>query len=154
MWTSVPLSQAFTFFEDPYNLAKITPSWLNFQVTSQQRVEMRKGAEIEYTIRWVNLPIHWKTRILEYQAPDMFVDEQIEGPYSLWRHTHTFQCSESGTRVGDRVEYAVPFGLGGRFAHSLIVRRQLLQIFRFRQEQIARLLGGESRQTMPPQISP
>jgi ligand-binding SRPBCC domain-containing protein len=154
MWVSVPLRQAFSFFEDPHNLAKITPPWLNFRVTSPQKVEMRKGAEVEYTIQWMNLPIHWKTIILEYQAPNLFIDEQAKGPYSLWRHTHNFESSETGTRVGDRVEYALPFGLAGRFAHYLIVRKHLLQIFRFRQEQIGRLLGGEARQIMQPIISP
>jgi ligand-binding SRPBCC domain-containing protein len=154
MWTSRPLNQTFAFFEDPYNLAKITPPWLNFQVTSRPKVEIRKGAEIEYTIRWMSLPIHWKTLILEYKAPDRFVDEQAKGPYSVWRHTHTFEPAESGTRVGDQVEYALPFGLLGQFAHSLIVRRQVLEIFRFRQEQIGRLLGGETRQTLAPAVMP
>jgi ligand-binding SRPBCC domain-containing protein len=152
MWTSVPLRQAFSFFEDPYNLAKITPQWLNFQVTSPQKVEMRKGTEIEYTIRWMNLPIHWKTIILEYQPPNLFTDEQAKGPYSLWRHTHNFERCETGTRVGDRVDYALPFGFVGRFAHCLIVRKQLLRIFRFRQEQIGKLLGGEVRQILQPTI--
>jgi hypothetical protein len=84
------LRETFAIFEDPYNLAKITPPWLNFRVTSSERVQMRKGAEIQYVIRWFRLPIRWKTRITEYDPPHKFVDEQERGPYALWRDHHTF----------------------------------------------------------------
>lgn len=51
---------------------------------------MRKGAEIEYTIRWLGVPIHWKTLIEEYDPPCLFIDRRETGPYTLWRHRHTF----------------------------------------------------------------
>ncbi len=92
MLTKSSLQDTFAVFEDPYNLAKITPSSLKFQVTSPQRIEMRKGAEIEYTIRWLGLPMHWKTLILEYSRRFSFVDEQAKGPYKFWRHRHTFEA--------------------------------------------------------------
>ena len=104
MLTRRSLQETFAVFEDPYNLAKITPSWLSFQVTSPQRVEMRKGAEIEYKISWLGVPMHWKTIIREYEPPFLFIDEQAEGPYTLWRHRHTFQPCAEGTKVGDHVE--------------------------------------------------
>ncbi len=71
---------------------------------------MRKGAEITYTIKWLGIPMHWKTVIGDYEPPILFVDEQVEGPYALWRHQHKFSPTPEGTRVGDRVEYALPFG--------------------------------------------
>jgi hypothetical protein len=40
---------------------------------------MRKGSEIEYRIRWLGLPLHWKTLISQYEPPFLFVDEQTEG---------------------------------------------------------------------------
>lgn len=153
MLTKSSLEQTFAIFEDPYNLAKITPQSLNFQVTSPNRVEMHKGAEIDYTIRWLGLPMHWKTIILEYEPPFLFIDEQAKGPYAFWLHRHTFQPTEDGTKVGDHVEYALPFGQLGSLAHSLIVRKQLLGIFNYRQEQLGRMLGSGTQQTMKPHIS-
>ena len=73
MLTRSSLQDTYALFEDPYNLAKITPSWLNFQVTTPHRVTMCKGAEIEYTIRWLGLPVHWKTEVLEYEPPFLFL---------------------------------------------------------------------------------
>jgi len=147
-----PLHETFAVFEDPYNLAKITPPWLNFRVTSSQRVEMRSGAEIQYVIRWFGLPIRWKTRITEYDPPHKFVDEQERGPYALWRHQHTFEENPEGTRVKDRVEYRLPFGLLGVFVHAAIVRRQLLAILRYRQDELANMFRGNSRQLVAPKV--
>ena len=152
MLTTSSLEETFAVFEDPYNLAKITPPWLNFRVLSQQKVQMRKVAEIEYVIRWLGLPIHWKTIILEYEPPFFFVDDQAKGPYTRWRHHHTFEPAQNGTRVLDRVEYALPFGPLGRLAHEAVVRRQLLGIFNFRQQELGKILGSGAIQTVAPYV--
>ena len=153
MLSGRPLPETFATFEDPYNLAKITPPWLNFRVTSTDRVHMREGAEIEYVIRWLNLPIRWKTLITEYAPPHKFVDEQKRGPYSLWRHHHTFEETAEGTKVKDRVEYRLPFGFLGGFVHAAVVRHQLLAIFRYRQGELGKMFGGNSRQLVSPHIT-
>jgi ligand-binding SRPBCC domain-containing protein len=156
--TECPLLETFEFFKNPLNLAKITPSWLNFQVLTQD-VAIRSGAEIEYNIRWLGLPMHWKTLIAEYEPPYYFVDEQAEGPYSLWRHRHTFEAvsagasTPSGTKVGDHVEYALPLGKLGQIAHAVMVKKQLQAIFRFRQRQIGNLLGAKTVEVTAPVIT-
>jgi ligand-binding SRPBCC domain-containing protein len=141
---SAPLSvrEAFEIFEDPHNLAKITPPWLHFRIVSEGNVEVRRGAEITYQIRWAGIPLSWKTVITEYEPPFFFVDEQSRGPYRYWRHRHSFRPTEGGTVVGDRVEYALPFGWLGRIVHALFVRRQLRQIFAYRQQALAELMRG------------
>ncbi len=152
MITPKSIEYAFAVFENPYNLAKITPPELGFQVTSKERVEMRRFAEIEYRIKWLGLPMHWKTLITEYDPPFMFEDEQAEGPYALWRHRHTFVDTDQGTKVADHVEYALPFGPIGRLAHGLIVGEQLKKIFVYRQDQLAKLLGGGTVRSMEPTL--
>ncbi len=154
MISGQPLAETFAIFEDPYNLAKITPPWLNFRVTSPERVQMKRDAEIEYVIRWFGFPIRWKTRITDYDPPRRFVDEQERGPYTLWRHQHNFEEITEGTRVLDRVEYRLPFGLLGRLVHAAVVRRQLLAIFRYRQRELGKMFGDKSRQLVAPHIRP
>jgi ligand-binding SRPBCC domain-containing protein len=139
----VPVEQAFRVFEDPYNLARITPPWLSFQVANRENVSMRQNAEIEYTIRWLGLPMKWKTIISEYHPPFAFVDTQEKGPYVWWHHTHAFVPSENGTLVIDEVRYILPLGPLGRLAHVLLVERQLKQIFRYRQKTLPALIGGD-----------
>jgi len=150
--TECPLVETFEVFKNPENLAQITPSWLNFQVLTPG-VDMREGAEIEYNIRWLGLPMHWKTLITEYEPPYYFVDQQAAGPYASWRHRHTFAATPAGTSVGDHVEYALPLGKLGEIAHAVMVKRQLEAIFKFRQREIAKLLGGKTVEVTPPVIS-
>jgi ligand-binding SRPBCC domain-containing protein len=146
------LSDVFPVFEDPHNLAKITPPWLSFQVLSRTPLEMRKGAEIQYTIRWLGLSMRWNTLITEFVPPVLFVDEQVEGPYKQWRHRHTFAETGQGTRIGDRVDYSLPMGIGGRLAHGFLVGRQLRQIFAYRQRKLSEIFGGATLQTIAPGI--
>ena len=141
MRVPVSLQETFAFFEDPRNLARITPPWLKFRVTSTAGAQLRKGAEFEYEIRWLGIPLTWKTVIAEYEPPFYFVDEQAAGPYLFWRHEHTFHPSEDGTIVQDRVEYALPLGIFGRIAHGLLVRRQLREIFDYRQAVLGEIFG-------------
>jgi ligand-binding SRPBCC domain-containing protein len=144
MSVPVSLQEAFAFFEDPRNLARITPPWLNFRITSPEPIVMRKGAEIKYQIRWLGLPFNWKTVITQYEPPFFFVDEQAAGPYAYWRHRHDFKPTEYGALVSDRVDYALPLGLLGRLAHGLGVRAQLQGIFDYRQNALAGILTGQT----------
>lgn len=144
MRAPVTLEEAFRVFEDPHNLAKITPPWLKFQVAGNERVVMGRGARIDYRIRWFGLPLRWKSVIRDYQPPYRFVDEQEEGPYRFWRHTHEFTAAAEGTRVLDEVEYRLPLGPLGSVGHALVVGHQLKEIFRYRQATLPALIGGDT----------
>ncbi len=151
-----PLSIQDTFraFEDPRNLSRITPPQLGFRIVSNGNLEMRMGAEIDYTIRWLGLPLRWKTLITAYDPPRSFTDEQLRGPYSLWRHRHTFEEDPAGTLVSDCVDYRLPLGPLGSVAHGLGVARQLRGIFEYRQRAMDRLLGVACRVVQDPIITP
>jgi len=135
------LEETFAIFENPHNLALITPPWLNFKVVPG-RLEMRQGLLIDYTIRWLGVPLKWRTCIDHYEPPHMFVDRQARGPYQLWHHIHRFHEDRGGTLVSDQVTYVLPLGPLGRLAHAVLVKHQLLTIFRYRQRALAAMLGG------------
>jgi ligand-binding SRPBCC domain-containing protein len=144
-----PVGEVFEVFENPYNLAIITPPWLHFLVTSKQKVDMRLGAEIDYRFRWLGVPMYWRTRITAYAPPKKFIDEALKSPYVFWRHLHTFEEVPGGTLVRDQVDYQLPFGALGRMAHAIAVRRNLLAIFTFRQKALNRHWGVGARITWP-----
>jgi len=47
----------FSFFQNPRNLALITPPWLNFRVKQLSDAEVKQGTRIQYDIRWLGLPM-------------------------------------------------------------------------------------------------
>lgn len=140
-WLPRPPDETFEFFARPGNLARITPSWLKFRLTSDD-LGMREGLRIEYRIRPLGLPMKWVSAITAYDPPRMFVDEQVKGPYRRWRHEHRFRAVDGGTEVTDTVRYALPFGPIGRLADTLLVRHQLKSIFDHRERILEELLGS------------
>lgn len=154
MTAPAPLREVFGFFEDPRNLGRITPPWLNFRILDPDRVRMRRGAEIDYVIRWQGVPMKWKTMIAAYDPPRGFVDEQARGPYSLWHHEHTFEETPDGVLIRDQVDYRLPLGPLGEIAHAVMVKNQLLEIFRFRQKAIAEILAVPGITFDEPTVSP
>ncbi len=142
---SLPPHKAFAFFSDAFNLEAITPPWLGFRVMGAAPIELRPGTVIEYRLRLRGVPIRWLTRIEAWDPGRRFVDRQVEGPFRLWHHTHTFEPAgegSEGTVMRDLVRYAPPLGPLGALAHRAFIRRDLERIFDFRQQETARLLAG------------
>jgi len=135
------LHTVFAFFEDPHNLGEITPKWLDFRVRWATDRSVREGARIQYSIRWLGVPMTWESLIVRHKPNVCFADEMLRGPYKSWHHTHTFERVPEGVRLGDSVVYQLPLGHLGALAHALIVRRQLRAIFDHRAKRIAEIFG-------------
>jgi ligand-binding SRPBCC domain-containing protein len=80
-----------------------------------------------------------------YDPPHQLVDVQLKGPFKSWQQTRIFQSTPEGTLLTDSVSYSLPFGLLGQVADSLLVARQVEQMFSWRQARTKQLLehGGE-----------
>lgn len=136
-----PLEEVFDFFTDAFNLERITPPFLGFQVITPPPIEIRQGTLIDYRLKLHGLPLRWKTRIERFERNVCFVDLQLKGPYRLWHHLHEFRAVPGGTELADVLDYQLPFGPLGDVAHALFVRRSVEQIFEHRQKVIAELFG-------------
>ncbi len=126
-----PPEEVFPFFAEARNLQAITPPWLAFEVLTPAPIVMAAGTLIDYRLRWRLIPLPWRTEITAWQPPHLFVDEQVRGPYRLWRHEHRFEKRSGGTVMSDRVEYAVP---GGTVINWLLVARDVARIFTYRRQ--------------------
>jgi hypothetical protein len=131
----------FSFFSKPENLRLLTPENLGFEMLTPSPISMKEGAIIDYLIRIAGLPVRWTTVITCYEPPTRFVDLQLKGPYSYWRHTHTFSETDDGTIIVDEVEYTLPLGVLGRCIHALFVKRQLESIFGRREAVIEQIFS-------------
>ena len=137
------LDRCWEFFGSAENLPLITPPWLHFRLAMTApcpRIE--QDTLLDYTIRWCGIPIRWRTRIIDWDPPRKFIDLQVRGPYALWHHQHSFKAVDGAVECRDRVVYQLPIPIVRAMVHPLLVKRQLIEIFQFRRETIARNLGG------------
>ncbi|MFN0247362.1 MAG: SRPBCC family protein [Kofleriaceae bacterium] len=140
-----PRDELFPFFADAANLERLTPAFLGFTILTPLPIVMHAGTLIDYRIRLSGIPMRWRTLIESFDPPHRFVDRQLEGPYKLWHHTHTFREVPGGTELGDRVQYELPLGPLGRLAHAVMVERQLKTIFDYRTKVMTEMFGTMNR---------
>ncbi len=142
----IPISvdEAWDFFSSPENLEKLTPSDMNFNVTSGKPEKVYPGQIITYKVNvFSGVRLSWVTEITHVKDKHFFIDEQRFGPYVMWHHEHFFKAiDDHSCYVEDKVSYKLPLGVLGKLAHFIFVKKQLSSIFEYRTEQIKVLFKG------------
>lgn len=137
-----PREEVYPFFSAPTNLEQITPPMMSFHIENMSSKDIAEGTIINYKLKVHGVPMRWRTRITDWQMPEMFSDNQEKGPYSIWFHTHKFHAVKQGTLMCDTVRYRLPFGaLGDLFALPL-VKRDVSEIFGYRKQMIDKEFPG------------
>ena len=138
----ISLSEAWDFFSSPCNLSKITPDHMGFEITSGTPERMYTGQIITYKVSPIlGIKTNWVTEITHVAEGRFFVDEQRFGPYRMWHHEHHFEAKGDDVLMTDRVSYKLPLGFLGRIAHSFFVKKQLKQIFEYREAYLVKLFN-------------
>jgi ligand-binding SRPBCC domain-containing protein len=163
-WLPYPLETVFLFFADPANLPRLMPEWQRARIESatyippqqphpafpgSERVFAGTGTRLRLTARPfplapVRLP--WNALIEDFQWLRGFCDVQEKGPFTYWRHCHSLTSEVrngiAGTRLQDAVEYTPPFGVLGRLANVVFLRRGLKAAFDLRHKRALELLAN------------
>ncbi|MBK7743824.1 MAG: TIGR01777 family protein [Betaproteobacteria bacterium] len=150
-WVPHAPEELWPFFCDEANLEELTPEFLNFKVLGKSTREIGEGTLIDYRLKLNGIPMGWQSRIENWEPARRFVDTQVKGPYSSWRHAHEFIPMANGTLMRDVVRYRLPLGWLGSAVAGWKVESQVDRIFSYRATQIAeRFASGPALQNPAP----
>ncbi|MCK0131272.1 SRPBCC family protein [Flavobacteriaceae bacterium F08102] len=135
---STSLEELWHFIATPENLKDITPVAMDFTITTEDiLLKMYPGMIISYTVRpFLGFKTNWVTEITQVKELHYFVDEQRIGPYNMWHHQHILEAQKSGVLMKDIISYQPPFGILGKVANHILIKRKLNEIFSYRSKVI------------------
>jgi len=107
----------FRWHERPEAILDLIPL-RQFVRIENQTGGLRDEGRVTFSIGVGPLRFRWEARHYGYVPGTQFCDEQVRGPFKLWRHTHRIEAvGEHQSLYEDRVEYALlP---GGRWVQRL-----------------------------------
>ncbi len=126
----VPADTAYAWHTRPGALQRLAPPWEPVRV-----LEQRGGLDDGRVVLEVSLgPVRqrWVAQHRGAVPGREFVDEQVEGPFRRWVHSHIFEpVGANHCRYVDRIEYELPGGAFGALAAGAVHDR-LARTFRYR----------------------
>ena len=134
------IDKAWDFFSSPGNLNLITPENMRFTIKTELPEKIFTGLLISYKVSPAPLVrFNWTTKNTDVTEPFYFIDEQIRGPYKIWRHEHQFREINGGVLMTDIVTYEIGKSFLGWLAGKLFVHRKVREIFDYRYAKLEEL---------------
>lgn len=146
-----PLADVWAFHSTVDGLAALTPDWMRFRVHAVEGPAgepdpevLEAGSTVELSVRPFGRGPRqrWRSEILTRRREEgaaLFRDRMVAGPFEEWVHTHAFYAEDGGTRIRDRVEYALSAAPLGGIVDRLAVAG-LAPTFRYRHRRTRELL--------------
>jgi len=171
-WLPHPVEAVFAFFADPENLAALMPAWQKARVEKMAVVAPTRpapphssavlaagvGTLVSLTFlpfRFSPFRVRWDAEVTDFGWNTHFADRQIRGPFRYWDHSHLLRALDreglNVTLIVDHIEYDLPWGILGKLAHALFLRRQIEETFEFRQMEVSRIFSEVKPVTPQPQ---
>ncbi len=132
--------EVFAWHRRPGAFERLAPPWENMRVV-ERGGGIVEGGRVVIELRKGPLALRWLAVHTDYQEDRQFVDVQLHGPFSHWRHVHRFVPDDGGCALEDHVEYRIPLGRPGDFLLGASVRRTLERAFHYRHERTRRDLA-------------
>ncbi len=150
---TVPVSaeEAFAWHDRAGALERLIPPWERVEILERSG-GIADGARVAVRVHQGPLSLRWVARHRDYRPGRRFVDEQAEGPFARWVHTHSFDPEgPESCRVTDRIELTPPGGQAGRLAGPLL-RRRVERMLAYRHEVLAADLAEHARYRDRPRL--
>ncbi len=128
----VPVKELFNWHKSPLAFERLTPPWEKVRVVERQG-GIQSGGRMVLEIKQGPFRRRWVAVHGDYVEGSQFVDEQLQGPFTKWVHTHRMLPeTETTSLLDDHIEYQPPLAFLGEVAARLYLRRKLDRLFAFR----------------------
>ena len=81
---------------------------------------------------WQNLT----SKITEFDQPNYFVDEMVQGAFKSFRHEHHFSNTDGHTLVKDVFIFESPLGILGKLFNWLVLTKYMMKLLEERNKMI------------------
>ncbi len=138
---AAPPVTVFARLRRPAVLLQLAPPELHLKLESGPD-ELALGARLVLRGRRWGVAQRVVSEVTALEPDTLLVLEQRQGPFRRWTHTQRLEAlAEGGTRLSERVEYEPPGGLLGLTVTAAFLERELTNLFAFRRQKLAELLG-------------
>lgn len=140
-----PVEDVFRWHTRPGAFQRLSPPWEDVRVRHQDD-GLEVGNRVVLGLRKGVTELKWEVKHTAFEANRLFVDEQVTGPFSRWRHEHRFHDLGSGrSAVEDVVDWEAPLGSLGRIFSGSFIEGSLRRLFAFRERRLVNDLGLHRR---------
>lgn len=107
---AAPFEAAFRWHTRPGALERLMPPWE--RVTLEERTGgIEAGSRVVLRLGFGPISVRWIGIHRDCVEGQHFRDEQVQGPFARWVHTHRFRPDGLGAAIlEDQIEYQLPYG--------------------------------------------
>lgn len=128
----VSCEDAFAWHERPGALERMIPPWEHVEMLEKIGT-IHNGDKVTTKIKIGPLSFIFSVVHQNYIQNKQFEDTQIKGPFSYWKHTHTFEPIENKkSKIIDHVDYKLPLAPLSSVLNSALVEDKLDKLFAYR----------------------
>jgi ligand-binding SRPBCC domain-containing protein len=133
----------YDWHAEPEALERLTPPWESVEVL-EKTGGLEDGARVVLRVGKGLLARRWVAEHRDHVEGERFTDVMVEGPFRSWKHVHRFlPDGEGGAILVDDLEFALPFGLPGRWLLGRFLRQKIRRMFEWR-HRVTREAFGEA----------
>ena len=145
---NAPAAEVFRWHEQPEALATLTSPRL-VRIEAREG-GIRNGGRVTLSIGLGPARVRMAVRHHSYIAGRRFCDEQVEGPFAVWRHAHLCEpIGASQTLYQDRIEFAVSRRSALNRVAAALLRPVLTLAFAHRHRVVRAGVGRARRPSTP-----
>ena len=104
---------------------------LSTQETNEKAIAGKTSGlmEMNETVTWrakhLGFYQNLTTKITAFEKPTYFADEMLKGAFKNFKHEHYFEDLQDGTLMKDIFDYESPFGILGKLADQIFLKKYM-----------------------------